>query len=72
MIPNRIKHAWIKLPTNRLRVYFNLCIIKYFINIISPNNKMTLKLQNILKAFPEIDPTAMGFPKDWEQESLWS
>ncbi len=71
MIPNRIKYPWINLPTDRLRVYFNLCIIKYFINIISPDNKMTLKLQNLLKVFPEIDPAAMGFPKDWEQESLW-
>ncbi len=37
-IPNRISNPWITLPTDPLRVYFNICIIKYFLNIVSPNN----------------------------------
>lgn len=38
--PRRIAHFWITLPTNPQRVYFTICIIKYFLDIISPNNDM--------------------------------
>jgi abortive infection bacteriophage resistance protein len=30
MLPNRIMGSWITLPTDTLRIYFDLCIIKYF------------------------------------------
>ena len=54
-----------------LRIYFNLCIIKYFLNIISPNNDMKAKVDALLAAYPSIDVTAMGFPRGWESEPLW-
>ena len=71
MIPNRITGNWITLPTDTLRIYFDLCIIKYFLNIISPNNDMKAKVDALLSAFPSIDVTAMGFPRGWENEPLW-
>lgn len=71
MEPNRMNRPWITLPTDRLRVYFNLCIIKYFIDIISPNNNMSQKLLSLLATFPDIDTAAMGFPRGWEREPLW-
>ena len=71
MLPNKISHPWISIPADMLRIYFNLCIIKYFLNIISPQNDMTCKVQALLRAFPEVDISAMGFPKGWESEPLW-
>ena len=71
MSPRRLTHPWITLPTNQLRIYYDLCIIKYFLNIISPNNDMHTKLKNLLLQFPMVDITAMGFPKHWETEPLW-
>ena len=71
MSPNRVNYDWITLPTDPLRIYFNLCIIKYFLNIISPQNDMTAKLTSLLSAFPEIDTVAMGFPQNWNTENLW-
>ena len=71
MIPRRTTHAWITLSANPLRIYYNLCIIKYFLDTISPNNDMSLKLRNLLAAFPIVDPVAMGFPEGWENEELW-
>ena len=71
MEPNLMKRSWITLPTDRLRIYFNLCIIKYFIDIISPQNTMSLRLRNLLADFPEVDTAAMGFPSGWEREPLW-
>ena len=71
MLPNRMTGCWISLPTNTLRIYFDLCIIKYFLNVISPNNDMKAKINALLFAYPDIDTSAMGFPRDWENEPLW-
>ena len=71
MLPNRMTGSWITLPTDALRIYFNLCIIKYFLNIISPNNDMKAKVDALLAAYPSIDVIAMGFPRGWESEPLW-
>ena len=71
MMPNNISGAWLVLPTDPLRIYFNLCIIKYFIDIISPKNDMRDKLLKLLSVFPSVDLAAMGFPQNWLQESLW-
>jgi abortive infection bacteriophage resistance protein len=71
MIPNRMTGSWITLPTDALRIYFNLCIIKYFLNIISPNNDMKTKVDALLSTYPSIDVTAMGFPRGWASEPLW-
>ena len=71
MLPNHTTGCWITLPTDTLRIYFNLCIIKYFLNIISPNNDMKAKLSALLSAFPSVDGNAMGFPHGWENEPLW-
>jgi len=62
---------WITLPTDFMRAYFDLCIIKYFLNVISPNNDMQSKLTWLFIRFPEIDLKALGFPQGWETEPLW-
>ena len=72
MLPNRMTGSWITLPTDALRIYFNLCIIKYFLNIISPNNDMKAKIDALLADYPDIDTAAMGFPREWEKEPLWN
>jgi len=72
MLPNRLTGSWITLPTDALRIYFNLCIIKYFLNIISPGNDMRDKIDALLSAYPSIDINAMGFPNGWEKEPLWN
>ena len=59
------------IPANKQRVYYNMCIIKYFLDIISPNNDMLDKMNNLFGRFPEIDLVALGFPVGWEQEPLW-
>ena len=56
MLPNRMTGSWITLPTDALRIYFNLCI---------------MKVDALLAAYPFIDITAMGFPRGWESDPLW-
>ena len=70
-IPNKTTRPWITLPTDLLRIYFNICIIKYFLNVISPDNDMLAKLRWLFVEFPEIDLKALGFPQSWEMEPLW-
>lgn len=74
IIPNDMRgmtHPWITLPSDKRKVYYNICIIKHFIDIISPNNDMSAKLRSLFAEFPEIDLYALGFPIGWEEEPLW-
>ena len=67
----RMTRPWITAPVNQQKAYFSLCIIKYFLNIISPNNDMKAKLLSLLTEYPNIDTAAMGFPVGWRSEPLW-
>ncbi len=71
MLPNKTTGRWITLPTDTLRIYFDLCIIKYFVDVLSPQNDMKAKIDALLNCFPDIDIRAMGFPHGWEDEPLW-
>lgn len=74
IIPNNMAgmtRPWIDPATDKRRTYYNICIIKYFLEIISPNNDFKEKLQALFTSFPEIDLKAMGFNSHWETEPLW-
>ena len=70
-LPTNPIGPWITQPTDTMRTYFDLCIIKYFLDIISPANDMLAKLRWLFVEFPEIDLKALGFPTGWETEPLW-
>lgn len=67
----KMTRPWINASACKDRIYFNICIIKYFMDIISPNNDFQNKLERLLEQFPQIDLKAMGFPQNWKKESLW-
>ena len=72
-IPVRMTRPWLLLKTDPLRVYFDMCIIKYFLDIISPSNDMLSKMQSLFAEYPEVDLRALGFPSgNWQDEPLWS
>jgi abortive infection bacteriophage resistance protein len=64
-------HPWINPQTDMRRVYFRICIIKYLLFTVSPNNTFAKKLKGLLAEYPTIDIRAMGFPDNWEEEPLW-
>lgn len=70
--PKKIKNKWLNSGniTNR-KIYEVLAIIAYFLDTITPSNTFRTKLDNILLKYPNIDITAMGFPKDWKDDSFW-
>lgn len=71
VVPRKTTMPWISFAPTTRRFYFNLCIIKYFINQIYNKNELTTKLKDLLSAYPLIDKNAMGFPSKWEDEPLW-
>jgi len=75
VIPSDIRnpeYAWIDSSTTDMkRIYYRICIIKYLLFSVSPNNTFTQKLKALLTEYPTIDINAMGFPENWETEPLW-
>lgn len=67
----RMTRPWITAPINQQKVFFSLCVIKYFIDIIVPQNDFKSKICVLLAEYPEIDTAAMGFPQGWDNEPLW-
>lgn len=62
---------WISPDTDKRRIYYNICVVKYLLDVISPANDFKEHLLRLLNLFPEIDLKVMGFPPFWLQEPLW-
>lgn len=71
MITKKPSRPWISPSVSPNRTFFDICIIKWFVDIVSPNNDMKGHLQQLLTDFPMIDIKAMGFPTNWQEEPLW-
>lgn len=70
--PRKTTNAWIDAAkTDKKRIYYRLCIIRYFLFSISPDNNFNEKLSDLLTDFPSIDIAAMGFNQNWKEENLW-
>ena len=70
--PRKASKVWIDTSKlDKKKVFYRLCIIRYFLSAVSPNNNFDAKIANLLSRFPSIDITAMGFCKDWKDEPLW-
>jgi abortive infection bacteriophage resistance protein len=52
-------------------LYLHLCCMKYLLNIIKPDNQLTLKLSSLLGNYPNVDPKALGLKVGWQNEPLW-
>ena len=70
--PRKTSKVWIDTSKlDKKRLFYRLCIIRYFLSGVSPNNNFNEKIADLLSKFPSIDITAMGFGLDWENELLW-
>ncbi len=71
IVPKKTTYPFVGDTSDLGRMYCRLCIVKYFISSIVPNNKFTTKLKDLLNNYLNIDTKAMGFPADWQNEPLW-
>ncbi|GHT52525.1 CAAX amino protease [Bacteroidia bacterium] len=70
--PKVCAFPWIDGSTTDMkRIYYRICMIKYLLFTVSPNNTFTEKLKSLLAQYPTVDRRAMGFPDNWENEPLW-
>jgi abortive infection bacteriophage resistance protein len=53
------------------KLYVHLCLMKYLLNIVTPENHFTIKLKELFDKYPNVDPSALGMKKYWQNESLW-
>lgn len=65
-------YKWVNdVPKDTTRLYVHLCIMRYMVNIIAPENSFSIKLQELMTKYPSIDPNALGMKSDWNNEPLW-
>jgi abortive infection bacteriophage resistance protein len=65
-------HAWVSVvPTENQKLYLHLCVMRYLLNIIVPENSFSQKLNELLAKYPNVDPDALGFKQNWQNEPLW-
>lgn len=70
--PRKTSNVWIDTSKiDKKKIFYRLCIIRYFLSSISPNNSFNEKIANLLAQFPSVDIVAMGFCKDWQKDTLW-
>lgn len=53
------------------KLYVHLCLMKYLLDTVQPNNNFGEKLVELFTKFPNVDPDALGMKPDWKQEPLW-
>lgn len=57
------------IQVNKLFAFLS-CLL-YLRKVVNPKTTFAHKIRQVLRRFPEIDPTKMGFPKGWENEPMW-
>ena len=71
LFPRKVNGTFISTPVRSDRLYYVLCIIQYLLLKVNPNTTFPDRLKALLAEFPDADISAMGFPKDWNKETLW-
>lgn len=54
-----------------IHLYIHMCLMKYLINTIQPNNNFTSRLNDLFIKYPNVDPNALGMKPNWQLEPLW-
>lgn len=53
------------------KLYIHLCLLKYLLNIIQPENHFAVRLNDLFDKYPNVDPDALGMKENWQNEPLW-
>jgi len=71
-LPKNIKYTWLKgniVSIHKPYVVFS-CIL-YMMDRISPGHTWRDRFYALLKKYPDISTSEMGFPANWKKEALW-
>lgn len=53
------------------KIYVHLCLMKYLLNVVQPDNDFKNQLQGLLRKYSNVDPNALGLKPNWQNEPLW-
>jgi abortive infection bacteriophage resistance protein len=71
-IPLTPMKTWLNNHTvSNNRTYFILSMMMYLLQSVDERHQFIFRLKILLKKYPNVDVTAMGFPKNWNTEPLW-
>ena len=71
LVPRNTYLPFINIPQDTKKVYYILSIILYLLQAVNPQNTFAARFKSLLAEYPKVDTVAMGFPGDWENETLW-
>lgn len=71
-LPKKLQNPWIHEAVLQEKLYAQLCCVAYLMDAVCPDNDFRRKLKTLLEDYPIVDVAAMGFPKQWYNEPLWS
>ena len=64
--------AWVNIQNvDANKVYAISCCIAYWLDFMGYGDDLKKNFKSLLVSYPQVDPAAMGFPKDCDSEPLW-
>ena len=67
-----LRGAWVNIANvDANKVYAISCCIAYWLDSMGYGDDFKKTLKSLLAAYPQVDPSAMGFPNNWKSEPLW-
>lgn len=71
-LPKRLPEPWIaRCDVQPDKIYVLLCCLASLLDRIYPHDTFKMELKDLLKAYPNVDANAMGFPFGWQSEAIW-
>jgi abortive infection bacteriophage resistance protein len=52
-------------------LYIHLCLMRYLLNVIHPENNFANQLNLLFQKYPNVDVNALGMKPGWFDEPLW-
>jgi abortive infection bacteriophage resistance protein len=73
LFPRHTQNTWLtdKTVCNN-RMFYALSMIIYLLNTVNPKHTFKQKLETLFLKYPNVDRIAMGFPANWQSETLWN
>jgi abortive infection bacteriophage resistance protein len=62
-------HVPVKVGNNR--IFTALTVLRYLLRYIAPSSGWQMRMYSLLRAYPEVSVSSMGFPDGWEESPLW-
>ena len=67
-----LRGAWVNIEgVDANKVYAIFCCIAYWLDSMGYGLNFKNEHKSLLVSYPQVDPTAMGFPDNWITEPLW-